>query len=288
MMSEDIFLWWLFLCLVGGVNIAAWSVTAAALKRRHGTLPGETYTARRLQLFLAAGYVLGCAFRSVVLVYDVPRVCLFDSWLCSVLIGRSVATIAELCFVIQLALMLRELSGVKESITGRVVAAVIIPLIVVAEICSWYSVLTTSNLGHVFEESLWGVSAALIVLSLVAIWPRCDALLRRLVVIACVAGTAYVAFMLLIDVPMYWTRWVADEANGRAYLSIAQGAQDVAGHWVVSHKWDVWRHEVPWMSLYFSVAVWLSIALVHVPVLQRGRTQRPSRVISRAPLGVAR
>ena len=36
--------------------------------------------------------------------------------------------------------------------------------------------------------------------------------------------------------------------------------------WVVSHSWDIWKTEVVWMSLYFSVAVWLSVALIHAPV----------------------
>jgi len=39
--------------------------------------------------------------------------------------------------------------------------------------------------------------------------------------------------------------------------------------WVVSTRWEQWRSEVVWMSLYFSVAVWLSIALVHAPVAPR-------------------
>jgi hypothetical protein len=40
---------------------------------------------------------------------------------------------------------------------------------------------------------------------------------------------------------------------------------------VVSHRWQDWQNEVAWMSLYFSVAVWLSIALVHAPVPARAR-----------------
>ena len=48
-------------------------------------------------------------------------------------------------------------------------------------------------------------------------------------------------------------------------MSLAQGAADISGRWVVSHRWEDWRSEVTWMSLYFSVAVWISIALVHVP-----------------------
>jgi hypothetical protein len=44
---------------------------------------------------------------------------------------------------------------------------------------------------------------------------------------------------------------------------------DASVRWVVSHQWQVWKSEVTWMSLYFSVAVWLSIALIHTPALDR-------------------
>ena len=276
-MSAGVFWWWFFLCAVGGLNILTWSLSAGYLRRRRAVLCAEEYASRRLQLLLSAGYVFGCAFRSVMPVYDVGRVCLFDSWLCSVIIGRSVATFAELCFAAQWALLLRDISRATGSGVGRVTAKVMVPLIAVAEMCSWYSVLTTSNLGHVVEESIWALSAGLLVMSLLWIWPRCSASLRPLLAAWCAAGIAYVAFMFLIDVPMYWSRWLADEASGRHYLSITQGLLDVSGRWVVSHSWDVWKNEIAWMSLYFSVAVWLSIALVHAPVLARGVTDSKPR-----------
>lgn len=265
-MSAEVFWWWFFLCTVAGFNILAWSLSAAALERRQAVLSPEDYYARRLQLLLSAGYVLGCAYRSALPVFDVPRVVLFDTWLSSVIIGRSVATFAELCFAAQWALMLREISRATGSGVGRVTAVVMVPLIAIAEIFSWYSVLTTSNIGHVLEESIWAVSAALLVTSLLWIWPRCSATLRPLLAAWCAAGIAYVAFMFLVDVPMYWARWLADEASGRSYLSITQGLLDVSERRVVSHRWQDWQNEVAWMSLYFSVAVWLSIALIHAPV----------------------
>jgi hypothetical protein len=288
-MTEGVLTWWLFLCAVAGVNIVAWTLSFAALERRRLTFTAEMYAARRLQLFLSAGYVFGCAFRSVVLVYDVPRLCMFDSWLCSVMVGRTVATIAELCFVTQLALMLREISTVTHSVTGRIVSATIVPLIVIAETCSWYSVLTTSNVGHVVEESLWGLSAALVVISLLAIRPRVIPALRPLLAAGCIIGAGYVAFMLFVDVPMYWSRWMADEASGRAYMDVFQGALDASGRWVVSRRWEAWQHEIPWMSLYFSVAVWLSISLIHAPVLRRLRPSRRRKVAgaARPPLRAA-
>jgi hypothetical protein len=266
-MSSGVLLWWSVLCAVSGFNILAWLLSAVVLNRRQRVLSPGGYASRRLQLLLSAGYVFGCAFRSVLPVYDVPRLGLLDSWLSSVVIGRTVATLAELCFVTQWALLLREASHATESVVGKTAATVLIPLIAIAEAFSWYSVLTTSNLGHVVEESIWGLSAALLVISLWAIWPRCSAPLRPLLVAWCVAGVAYVAFMFLVDVPMYWSRWIADEASGRQYLSIAQGVLDVSRPAVVSHRWEDWRTEVAWMSLYFSAAVWISLALVHVPVL---------------------
>ena len=265
MMSADIFLWWFSLCAVSVLNIAAWAFSARVLSRRQGTLTAEDYATRRLQLILCAGYVFGCAFRSAVPVYDVPRICLADSWLCSVIIGRTVATIAELCFAAQWALLVRQMGLSTGSSVAKTTAQAIVPLIAVAETCSWYSVLTTSNLGHVMEESIWGLCAVLLVVSLVTVWRRCNTALRPLLALWCAAGVAYVVFMFLVDVPMYWSRWLADEVSGRLYLGLAEGVLDVAQRWSVSHRWEDWQHEVTWMSLYFSIAVWFSIALVHVP-----------------------
>jgi hypothetical protein len=281
MMSPGVLTWWSLLCAVGALNIAAWGVSAVALNRRQTVMSAEAYNARRLQLLLSAVYVFGCAFRSAFPVFDVPRICLHDSWLSSVIVGRSVATVAELCFVGQWALMLREASRASRSVLGRISSLAVVPLIALAEACSWYSVLTTSNLGHVAEESIWSLAAALMVTSIMVTWPRSKATRHPALVACCVAGVAYVGFMLLVDVPMYWSRWIADESIGRPYMSIVQGVHDVASRWVVSYRWQDWKSEVVWMSLYFSVAVWLSIALIHAPVLRE--FQPRNRSDGRAP-----
>jgi hypothetical protein len=279
-MSADVFSWWSSLCAVSAVNVLAWSMSAAALNRRRTDMDANTYNARRLQLRLSAVYVFGCAFRSACPVFDIPRLCLFNSWLSSVAVGRSVATCAELCFVAQWAAMLQETSRAAGSVIGKFSSRALIPLVAVAELCSWYSVLTTSNIGHVIEESIWGLSAALLVASVVAIWMRCSAGYRHVLVTWGVAGAAYASYLFLVDVPMYWSRWIADQAAGRHYLSLAQGIRDVSSRWLVSYRWDDWKSEVIWMSLYFSVAVWLSIALIYSPEFERP-------VVVPAPRGVA-
>ena len=201
-------------------------------------------------------------------VFDVQRIVLVDSWWSSVIVGRSVATLAELCFVAQWALLLRDTARSTGSAVAGVAARALLPLIVIAELCSWHAVLTTSNLGHAVEESLWGLCAALVALCLLALWPRVESSRRPLLAFWCAAAAVYVAYMFAVDVPMYWARWLADEAQGRIYLSVLQGAIDASTRWTVTHSWEVWKTEVTWMTLYFSLAVWLSIALVHLPRLR--------------------
>lgn len=255
--------WWTFLCAVATLNVLAWVLTARRLRGGQGAAAEGDGTVR-LQLLLSAGYVAGCAYRSVLPVYDIQRLCLVDTWASSVIVGRSVATIAELCFAAQWAVLLAGASIVARSRAGRWVAAGIVPVIALAECFSWHAVLTTSNLGHVVEESLWALAAAAAALTLFALAQRHAGRARLLLRAAGLAGLCYTAYMVAVDVPMYWQRWLADEAGGRAYLGVAQGLADASRRWVVSHRWAHWRSEVVWMSLYFSVAVWISIGLAHV------------------------
>ena len=277
--------WWLALCSIAALNIAAWVVTARTVKGRRAGMSTDAYSACRMQLILSAAYVFGCAFRSSHPVFDVPRLVLFNSWLSSIMVGRSVATIAELCFAAQWALLLRETGRAMDSLVTQAAARLLVPLIVIAEVCSWYSVLTTSNLGHVAEESLWALSTMLFVASMIAVVPRCSASRRPIFLLWCLAGAAYVAYLLLVDVPMYWHRWITDEASGRTYLTLAQGVLDMSERRVVDLRWQDWKSEIAWMTLYFSVAVWISISLIHAAL--RGAKRHPSRGLHRPIPGPA-
>lgn len=264
-MVIDTSTWWLFLCTVSLLNVMAWGASAGWLWRSRTRCHADTWALVRLQMILSAAYVLGCGYRSAFPVYDVQRLCMVDSWLSSVMVGRTVATIAEVCFAAQWALLLRDLARVTGNTTAANSARVIVPLIAVAEMCSWYAVLTTSNLGHVVEESIWAFCAALLVVNLALLRRYCKPGVQRVVAVVCVLGAAYVAYMVWVDVPMYWARWVQDMDHGRHYLTVAQGVSDTSGRWIVSHRWEDWKTEVVWMSLYFSVGVWLSVALMHLP-----------------------
>jgi hypothetical protein len=264
--SHAVGLWHRLLGATAVLNLALWSLCAFAAARGPAVLHADTDVAFHMQLLLSGAYVLGCAFRSVLPVYDIPRLVLVDSRLSSVLVGRSVATVAELCFAGQWAFFLHHVAVLTGSPTEQAVSMAIVPLIVLAEVCSWHAVLTTAQRGHVIENSIWGVSAALVVASMLVIGPHRLAQLYPPMIAWCVGGAAYIAFIFFFDVPQYWSRWLADQTDGRRYLSIAQGVVDVCRRWTVSHRWEDWKGEVAWMSLYFTAGVWISVSLVYASV----------------------
>ncbi|HEY6455005.1 MAG TPA: hypothetical protein VIY90_06925 [Steroidobacteraceae bacterium] len=264
--SRAVVWWHLLLCAIAALNVVVWSLSAIAVTRASAVNPAEA-AANHLQLLLCAAYVFGCAFRSVLPVYDIPRIVLVDSRLSSIIVGRSVATIAELCFAAQWALILHRMALVSDSLPVRTVSLVIVPLIVLAEGCSWYAVLTTAQRAHALENSIWGVSAALVVGCLLILEPHRVAGLHLPMMAWCVGGAAYVAYIFLFDAPAYWSRWLADLANGHHDLSIAQGVLDACRRRIVSYRWESWKNEMLWMSLYFTLGVWSSVSIVYASII---------------------
>jgi hypothetical protein len=250
--------WWGLLTIVSGANIAFWFLLYRELKDPNGGL-GSTGT--HSMLLLSAAYVFGCAFRSVLPRADVQRICLFDTWLSSVFVGRSVATVAEICFAAQWAIILAKLGGMAGADTTVNIAWVIVQLILIAECFSWYAVLTTNYLGNAIENSIWAVAFLLVGIGLGRLLGEFNGPVRLVLIIALIGIAAYLAFLVTIDVPMYVSRWRAGLAEGSTLLGFLDGLRDVSTRWVVSHDFEHWKDEIAWMSLYFSAAVWSSLAL---------------------------
>lgn len=256
--SLGVLLWWAALSCVAALNIALWLRSA----RAHADIRDDAERRWwRRQRLLSAAFVFGCAFRSVLPRTDIQRLCLYDSWLSTVLLGRSVATIAELSLVTQLALHLHRIALEHQARMSVLLAQVAVPIIVVAECCSWYAVVTRNYLGNACEETLWATTAAVLLSGYALVHWRTDNRKRSELRVLLVAGTAYLLFMGLVDIPMYVARWHADQLACATYLTPMAGLRDLAQTWVVSRRMEDWRSEMPWMSLYFSVAVWISIAL---------------------------
>ena len=256
--SNPVSWWWAMLTLVSGVNIAAWILMYRELHvaGTSGRVPGM-----EIMLLLSAAYVFGCAFRSMLPRADVQRICLFDTWLSSVAIGRSVATVAEVAFAAQWTMILLQLGRMSGAETAVNAGWAIVPLILIAECFSWYAVVTTKYLYNAIENSLWAVAFFIAGIGLCRLLPEFNGAVRVVLGSAVVGIVFYIVFLITVDVPMYLKRWRADVAGGNKMLRPLEGLRDVGTRWIVTHDISEWREEIAWMSLYFSGAVWASLAL---------------------------
>jgi hypothetical protein len=245
---------------VSAANIAVWFVLYREFQGQPagsaGNAPGIG-----LMLLFCAGYVFGCAFRSFLPRADVQRICLVDSWLSSVTVGRSVATVAELAFAAQWAILLYQLGGVAGAETTLNAARTVVPLILIAECFSWYAVLTKNYLGNAIENSIWAVAFFVIGIGLCRLLPEFHGSVRIVLVAAIGCIAFYLSFLMTVDVPMYLNRWREDVARGNTPLRPLEGLYDASTRWIVTHDPLHWKGEMAWMSLYFSLAVWASLAL---------------------------
>src|SRR5499425_2421933 len=258
--SNPLAWWWGVLTLVSGANIAVWFLLYRYLQEsRTGALGSRSDV--ELMLFLSAAYVFGCAFRSFLPRADVQRICLFDTWLSSVTVGRSVATVAEICFAAQWAIILRQLGTMTGADTTLNAGWVIVPSILIAECFSWHAVLTKNYLGNAIENSIWAVSFFVVGIALCRLLPKFEGPVAVVLVITIIGIAGYLFFLATVDVPMYLTRWRAETTDSSRQLNPLAGLRDASVRWVVTHDIAEWKNEIAWMSLYFSAAVWASLAL---------------------------
>src|SRR6478752_4985498 len=225
--SNPVTWWWGLLTLVSGVNIAVWFLLYGELRQPPASSAGST-PGIEIMLLLCAAYVFGCAFRSFLPRADVQRICLFDTWLSSVFVGRTVATAAELCFAAQWAVILHQLGTMTGAETVVNIAWVIVPIIIIAECFSWYAVVTTNFLFNAIENSLWAVTFCLAGIALCRLMPEFQGPVRWALIAGIVGIACFLAFLVTVDVPMYLSRWRAGHAEGNTFLGFLEGLHDVS------------------------------------------------------------
>lgn len=245
-------LWLGSLAALAAFNVSIWIWIARSAS------PGTGYT--ETQLLLSGVYVGVCGFRSLFPRVDLERVCLWDTWLSAIVIGRTAATIAELCFALQCVLFVHRLSDMTGMPLLNAGAQAFVPLAVLAELVCWYAVLSLNHIGHAIEESLWAllmlILAAMFGMAAFVVEPPLRSMLIAGFLIYGVGATLTMAF----DVRMYVRRWRLNSAGLR--LSFVTGLRDIHCRRHATSAWEVWREEAPWMTLYFSVGVWTSLAMV--------------------------
>jgi hypothetical protein len=249
--------WWRSLRAIAFLNVCLW-LAVMHLGPAEGVHGG-------LQLALSGVYVLVCAYRSVLPRVDLERLVVVDTHLSSIFLGRAAATVAEICFALQLGLLVHQL-GVQANLPWVQTAAWAVPVfMVVAQGFCWHSVLTLNHITQAVESLLWaaGFSWMAALLAIVAIdgsgW------VSGLALFGIFGSIAFVAYVLGVDVPMYWSRYQHGRTRGQTYMRLDQGARDAWQRRVPSGNWAAWKADALWLTPYFSVGVWLSIAMVCVP-----------------------
>lgn len=265
--SNPVAIWWLALVAASAFNIAIWfwlryyrfqGVSAVSILR--------IWENPQSVIWLSGLYVFVCAFRSILPRADVQKICLFDTWLSSVLVGRSLATVAELAFVAQWSIILGIVGAATNDRWIRQLSRTILIVIGIAEGFSWYAVITTHYLGNSVEESLWGVTYFMITIAVVRLWFRFKGPMRLAAGFCIPLSAAYVGFMFTVDVPMYLSRLSADSTAGKVHFGLIEGLMALATQWHVTHSIEDWKTEIPWMTLYFTFAVLVSLALCLLPL----------------------
>jgi hypothetical protein len=212
------------------------------------------------QLLLSGIYVGVCGFRSLFPRVDLERVCLWDTWLSTILLGRTVATIAEVCFALQCVLFMQRLADITGMPLLNAGADALVPLVILAEIVCWYAVLSLNHIGHAIEETLWAVMMLILAAASGTAALAADGVLRSMLIAGFLVYTVGAGLTMAFDVRMYIRRWRLG-ANG-TYLTLATGLIDCQRRRHPTLTWTVWREEAPWMTLYFSFGVWTSLAMV--------------------------
>jgi len=224
---------------------------------------------------LVINYTLAGAFRSIRPVVEGERTCLFHSNISVPLVTRSVATIAELSYITLLVLVF---NGIIKKIMKLHPKNKILPILLIinlslialnalAQFSCWVGTITTDRIWNAVEESIWAGSG--IVILAIALYLFClvsgntrdksIAMIKSFLPVVIVISIVYIAFMILVDVPMYIEK-AKNEKNIKK-RDVETGIKELKSCSVVTQKIEFWRREIPWLSGYFTFGVWSSIAL---------------------------
>ena len=243
--------WWNLLCCGTFVNIIL--LVKSQPKTDH----------EKNQKYLSAIFITSTTVRSLFPRIDVERICFFDSFLSTTIVGRSLATVGEISFSLQISLSV--LFFLKEAQARSILPYLIPPLICVAQILCWFGVLTTNQLYHCFEESIWAGCMAMLIPILVRISRRIPDTETQLKLIVCTVITIiYVIYMVMIDVPMYYGRYIENEKLNLEYLSLRDGLEDSMACKLIDNSYRIWKEDSIWMIGYFVFCSYLSVQMINV------------------------
>ena len=231
----------------------------------------------QIKLTILVGiYTFVCAIRSIWPRIDNTRLCFYKNIISLPIVGRALATIAELSFILLIVLINKKILvnfnifsnkrfNIKSLLT---INGILFPIIVFAQICCWIGVITTDHLWNAVEESMWaGFGILSIVLYIILFVFICKVgklngqtkLVKILIPFMILILIGYVVFMIMVDVPMYLKNSNKHDGN---YMGLKNGIIDLCKCKKVTSSFKEWKEDIPWLTGYFTLAVWASIGLL--------------------------
>jgi hypothetical protein len=209
----QIWIWWSIMLLNSTINIYLWNI-----KRN------------KLSFF----YIFVNIYRSTFPIIHTNNTCLFIY--SSPFIERSLSTIAELIFVIQLTNWFKLYYEYKLHI---------ILCIIIAEISCWCGIITGNMNWHIIEESIWCYSA--IILLMLLNFSNENIILYRnfqtKLILYC-----YILYMITYDIPLYISKSNVEKTQ---YFLCEN----------ISADYNIWKPYLFWMTGYFTFGSWIVLAI---------------------------
>ena len=244
-------LWWNILCVGSFVSILQ-------------LIQCDTKTnEEKRQKFLSGLFLTSTTIRSIFPRIDVERICFFDHFLSTAFVGRSLATVGEISFSLQISFVVLGMMKKSTNDYHSIIPYIIPPFICGAQLLCWFGITTTNQLFHCFEESIWAAMIAMLIPVLLRISRNIeDNEKRNKVIVGIVGSIIYVIYMILVDVPMYYRRYNENESINTKYFSLQDGLEDSMYCKEVTKSYDVWKEDAVWMFGYFVICSLISVQMV--------------------------
>jgi hypothetical protein len=171
-LDNEVFImyWWAFLSFVSFFNLCY--LLGMVNEPYKNSKSMSTFQYDRGMRLLTIPFVMMTCWRSFFPCKYTERYTLFDNWMSSVFVCRAFATIGEIAFVTQIGMGVRranyeliQLKGGKRTMMNSIVdlsAYLLTIFCTIAQLFCIYQCATQSNWHGAIEETLWGLSHALL------------------------------------------------------------------------------------------------------------------------------
>ncbi|OLP95273.1 hypothetical protein AK812_SmicGene22640 [Symbiodinium microadriaticum] len=295
--------WYSFLCSMALLNLCL--AFLFLLRCGKPSEDARPYWYRFSLRWLGAVYILVVAYRSVFPADYPHRYVFWDNMMSSILIHRACATVEELAWVLQIAII--------QSFCAAQDLLLVTRLSLLCLFDAVARLMTRVDPKQVhdeksYQETCWAIAFAIglpvYVHLLFATYRRSQechckkqpAEVGREATCGCFTGLhfaialtifclGYVPYMAAVDVPSYWEAYDVQKLEGIEPNGFKQGVWNAFTYREQTRALSSWQSNLLWKTVYFTLGPWLSLAMMTAPVLPEQaeekanfESERPSEV----------